>query len=164
MVIGLGAFAPTYAFADEFLVSDGYFYFENPTFVYASEEVTISSENAVYVISDGKVTTYDKKADKAIFENGILAVLNGSNLFVNEELVCSNVLDFALKNGSNYWTMSPGGFNAGTSNSSSVAITLSSGMVGNAMIKSYAGVRPVISVSYGIDVKNGIGTKDEPYI
>ena len=99
MLLGLGAFAPISAFADSYLVKDGYFYFENPTYLYASEEITVVGENSIYVITQEGVNVIDKKAEKAISENGNVAYLALGQLFIDNEMIAQNVVDFAFKNG-----------------------------------------------------------------
>lgn len=95
LVVSLGAFALPFAFADGLLIEDGYYPFDTPYYLHAGETVTIVGKDAVYVVdSNKKVSVYKKSADKAIYENGKLVSLVKSDLYIDDTLLASNVLDF----------------------------------------------------------------------
>lgn len=97
LILGFGAFSVPTTFADTFLIEDGYFSFDAPSYLHAGDNVTIVGEGKIYVVdSSNKVATYEKSASKAIFENERLAHLTDGNLYVDDVLIASNVIDFDL--------------------------------------------------------------------
>ncbi|MBE6156316.1 MAG: hypothetical protein E7161_01030 [Firmicutes bacterium] len=70
---------------------------------------------------------------------------------------------FYLYTGQKYWTMSPSFYSTNFHSSYNYRVT-ENGAVGNVNLGSYHGVRPVINLSSEVEISQGIGTKDNPYV
>ncbi len=100
LILGLGAtFSPALIQADSLLVKDKYYFFDSPFYLHANENITVVSENTIYVVdANSNVTTFPLSAQKAIYENGKIIRLYNGELFVGDNLIASAVIDFDVKN------------------------------------------------------------------
>ena len=73
-----------------------------------------------------------------------------------------NRLTYLYQNG-NYWSMSPSGFNSGTS-AASEFILYAAGYAADGWVTDGFGLRPVINLQSDVTISGGVGTSDNPYV
>lgn len=149
-IIAFSAFTLPSAFANGLLIEDGYYPFESPFYLHASESVTVVGKNKIYVIDpDSNVIEYEKTADKAIYEKGKLYTLVDGNLFMDDVLIASSVIDFDV-NGNKFAYI----------DADTVYTCLDAGNAEIAPVN-YAGFSSVAISGNGLFLKKDMGAYDE---
>ena len=68
---------------------------------------------------------------------------------------------YYLYNNTNFWTMSPTGFE---SSRSSVWVVITAGDIDNRYVNNITAVRPVLNLTANTQISDGNGTKENPFV